>query len=122
MDEYEKYAFDLRGYLVVRNALGASWSPAAAPRAGGVLMIPIPGAGVLRRVEGVLDAQRVPGIDAVELWLREGQEVVPLPEGASYLGFVFATGDDPAAVEAALRAAHACLRIVIAPRWELRRA
>jgi hypothetical protein len=40
---------------------------------------------------------------------------VPLPEGASYLGFIFAHGETPADVERALRQAHACLRFVIDP-------
>jgi hypothetical protein len=38
-----------------------------------------------------------------------------LPEGASYLGFVFAHGDTPDQVEAALRASHAELRFEWAP-------
>ena len=44
-----------------------------------------------------------------------GHEVIPLPEGASYLGFAFARGDSPAAVEVALRAAHALLDFEITP-------
>ena len=39
--------------------------------------------------------------------------LVPLPEGDSYLGFIFARGETPDEVEAALRAAHACLRFEI---------
>jgi len=105
--------------LVVANALGDPPPPTAEPRGAGVLMIPIARGGVLRRVEGVLAAERVPGIESVELWLREGSELVPLPEGASYLGFIFATGGTPQAAEAALREAHACLRVVVAPRWEI---
>jgi hypothetical protein len=38
---------------------------------------------------------------------------VPLPEGDRYLGFVFARGDTPAAVETSLRAAHAALHVEI---------
>jgi hypothetical protein len=81
-------------------------------------MIPIPRAGVLRRVEGLLEAQQVPGITAIDIQIREGHELVPLPEGASYLGFIFARGDTPAQAEAALRQAHACLNIVVAPLWK----
>jgi len=82
-------------------------------------MIPIPEAGVLRRIEGVLEAQRVPGVETLELWVREGHELVPLPEGASYLGFVFATGEGSRQVHQALRQAHACLNIVTAPKWDI---
>ncbi len=91
----------------------------ALQKAAGVLMIPIPRAGVLRRIEGVLEAQRVPGIEALELWVREGHELVPLPEGSSYLGFVFATGRNSRQVERSLRRAHACLNIVTAPKWDI---
>lgn len=101
--------------LVLRHALG--WPLDLNPRGGaaGVLMIPIPGAGTLRRVEGVLAAQQIPGIDDLIISVREGYELVPLPEGGTYLGFIFAHADTPCAVESALRAAHACLNIVIAP-------
>ena len=78
-------------------------------------MLPTPRAGILRRVEGVLEASRVPGVESVEISVREGYELVPLPEGESYLGFVFARAATPREVEAALRAAHACLRVVTAP-------
>lgn len=89
-------------------------------KAGGVLMIPIPEAGILRRVEGISAAQRVPLIDEVVISLRDGGELRPLPEGDAYLGFIFAHGDNPARVEAALRAAHACLKIVVGPLWKIR--
>lgn len=102
--------------LVLRQALG--WPLDLIPRGGaaGVLMIPTPGAGILRRVEGVLAAQQVPGVDDLIISVREGYELVPLPEGGSYLGFVFAHADTPAEVECALRGAHDCLDIVIAPK------
>jgi hypothetical protein len=78
-------------------------------------MLPVPGAGILRRVEGVLAARQVPYVEDVELTIREGYELVPLPEGASYLGFVFARAPTAAMAEQALRRAHACLRVVTAP-------
>jgi hypothetical protein len=101
--------------LVLRHALG--WPLDLNPRDGaaGVLMIPTPGTGTLRRVEGVLAAQQVPGIDDLMISVREGYELVPLPEGGTYLGFMFAHADKPEEVESALREAHACLNIVIAP-------
>ena len=39
--------------------------------------------------------------------------LVPLPEGRSYLGFIFATSDAPASVEEALRCAHDSLEFSI---------
>ena len=104
--------------LVLAHALGLPVTTQSTTAAAGVLMIPIPQAGLLRRVEGVLAAGRVPYIDEVIIDVREGNELVPLPEGGSYLGFIFAQAPTPAAAEAALRAAHACLRIIIAPLWK----
>jgi hypothetical protein len=49
----------------------------------------------------------VPGIFAVEITAKQGQELVPLPEGNSYLGFLFARGETPEEAEQALRRAHA---------------
>ncbi|MEX2659593.1 MAG: ATP-grasp domain-containing protein [Acidimicrobiales bacterium] len=83
--------------------------------AAGVLMVPIPGSGVLRRVGGVDAARAVPGVAGVEITVLVGRPVQALPEGDRYLGFVFARGGEPADVEASLRAAHAVLDIVIDP-------
>ena len=80
-------------------------------------MLPIGEAGVLRRVEGVMQAVNVPYIDDVEITLREGYRVFPLPEGASYLGFVFSSGPDADRVELALREANRLIKPVIAPFW-----
>lgn len=105
--------------IVLARAIGRSLPLEAEEGAAGVLMIPIPQAGVLRRVEGVLAAQKVPFVEEVEISVREGYELVPLPEGASYLGFIFARAPAPEQAEQALRTAHACLRIVTAPVWKV---
>jgi biotin carboxylase len=101
--------------LVLRHALGWPLDLKSPSGAAGVLMIPTPGAGTLRRVEGVLAARQVPGIDDLMIAVREGYELTPLPEGGTYLGFMFAHADTPAEVEDALRTAHAHLNVVIAP-------
>ncbi len=88
--------------------------------AGGVMMIHIPRAGILRGVEGVEAARAVPGIEEVQITARLNYPITPLPEGESYLGFIFARGERPDEVEAALRQAHACLRFRIdeeIPLW-----
>lgn len=105
--------------LVIANAFGERSVLPKLTGAAGVLMLPTPAAGVLRRVEGALAAQQVPGIRELVLSVREGHRLVPLPEGASYLGFLFATGATAVEVEAALREAHASLKIVIAPLFEI---
>jgi biotin carboxylase len=85
----------------------------------GVLMIPTPAAGILRRVEGVLAAERIAFIEEVTILVRPGYQLIPWPEGSSYFGFIFARAPTAAQAEAALRQAHACLNIVVAPVWNL---
>ncbi len=60
----------------------------------------------------------MPWIEDVVIDAREGYELVSLPEGSSYLGFIFARAPDAAQAEAALRKAHACLNVVVAPCWK----
>ena len=81
--------------------------------AAGVMMLPIPRRGVLRAVDGQEAARAVPGIVDLAITIVLGQEVVPLPEGVQYLGFLFARGDTPEEVEAALRKAHQFLSFTI---------
>ena len=101
--------------LILRHALGEDVSRARlADAASGVMMIPIPKGGIYERVEGVERARAVAGIDDVMITATEGQRLIPLPEGASYLGFLFARAESPDAVEAALRLAHSQLRFHIA--------
>jgi len=96
--------------IILRHALG--WpidSLARERRPAGVMMIPIPRAGRLQAVHGTEAAGAVPGIEDVTITAHAGQDLVPLPEGWQYLGFIFARADTPGAVEAALRDAHARL-------------
>jgi len=102
--------------LVLRHALGMPPPPPRENVASGVMMLPVPGRGVLQEVHGVDEALRVPLVDDVVATAHLREEVVPLPEGASYFGFAFARGETPAAVEAALREASAKVRAVVAPR------
>lgn len=100
--------------LLLRHALGddvTGWT--REPDASGVMMIPIPRAGILRSVEGIDDTRAIPGVDDVRVTAKMGQRLVPLPEGASYLGFIFAHAAAPDAAEQALREAHAALRFAI---------
>jgi biotin carboxylase len=101
--------------LILRHALGLEVeSLERETKAAGVMMIPIPRAGRLTRFDGGNAARAVPGVEEVVQSVPTGQEVVPLPEGSRYLGFIFARGNDPGSVETALREAHRRLEIVIA--------
>ena len=81
--------------------------------AAGVMMIPIPGAGTLEKIEGVEAARAEPGVEDVLITAHRGQLLVPLPEGSRYLGFIFARGETPELVEASLRRAHARLDVAL---------
>jgi hypothetical protein len=107
--------------IILRHAVGRDIpSTQRNGQAVGVMMIPIPGEGVLRAVGGTEQASQVPGITGIEITAPLNQPILPLPEGASYLGFIFAKGKEPADVECALRQAHARLEIRIAPMLKLR--
>lgn len=100
--------------LILRCALGLPIRDVAATHvASGVMMLPIPHAGVLIGVGGREAAGAVAGIKGLEITIPPGRWVDPLPEGDRYLGFLFARGDTPAYVESALREAHAMLDIQI---------
>ena len=76
----------------------------------GVMMVPIGRGGVLQRVTGVEGALAVPGITRCTITAKLGYRLVPLPEGASYLGFLFARAACKEDVDRALRMAHARLK------------
>src|SRR5437764_6860033 len=101
--------------VVIRHALGMDLPALARERrASGVMMIPVPGAGVLREVRGVDAARAVPQVEEGVITAHPGQELVPWPEGARYPGFIFALGATTEAVGVALRAAHGRLQFVLA--------
>jgi biotin carboxylase len=101
--------------MILVHALGGDVRLASPDReASGVMMIPIPKGGIYQSVDGVGKARAVRGIDDVVITAAEGQNLIPLPEGASYLGFIFARGESPAEVEDALRRSHAELQFHIA--------
>ena len=102
--------------IIIRHALGMELPTLERERrASGVMMIPVPGAGVLRDVRGVGAAQAVPLVEEVVITMHPGQPLVPWPEGSRYPGFIFARGGTSEAVEAALRAAHARLEFLTEP-------
>jgi biotin carboxylase len=102
--------------LVMMHALGRDIANLKRERrAAGVMMLPIPRSGRLVEVRGLAEARALPKIEEITLTATLGQPVEALPEGSSYLGFVFARAGTPAEAEAALRAAHARLDIRIEP-------
>ena len=102
--------------LIIRHALEEDLEmPKRQSQAAGVMMIPTARAGRFIEVRGLDEAKAVSGIEDVTISAHLGQQLVPLPEGSRYLGFIFARADSPQAVEAALRESHSKLEIVIEP-------
>ena len=87
----------------------------ASARASGVMMMPIPRSGILRAVHGVEAARRVARISEVLVSVALGQTIRTLPEGSTYLGFIFARGETAEEVEQALRDSFAALRFEVSP-------
>jgi len=100
--------------LILRDALSLPIPQGDRVRpAAGVMMIPIPKTGRLEEVAGVAEARHVAGIEDVVISAHPGDRVSPPPEGWRYLGFLFSRAPTPEEAEAALRRAHALLRIRI---------
>jgi biotin carboxylase len=106
--------------LLLLHALGRAPALPRERAASGVLMLPIRRGGVLREVRGLDRARAVPGITDVVVTAHADEELVPLPEGASYLGFAFARGETPAEVESSLRLAGSLLEPVVDPKLPTR--
>ncbi|MBZ5672893.1 MAG: ATP-grasp domain-containing protein [Acidobacteriia bacterium] len=102
--------------LLLRHALGEDVSAARlAPGSHGVMMIPIPHSGVYRGVSGVEDARTVKGIEDIVITAKEGQEMLALPEGSTYLGFLFSRGESVDLVLNGLREVHQRLKFGLSP-------
>ena len=82
--------------LILRHALRMPLPPLTGKgRAAGVMMLPIPYAGRLHEVRGQREAKAVSGIEELTITAEPGDELVPLPEGTRYLGFLLARGETP---------------------------
>ena len=100
--------------LILRHATGEDvtlWE--REELASGVMMIPVPASGILERIYGVEDAQRVRCVTDIEITARLHDKIHAWPEGSSYLGFIFAKAESANDVEDALRSAHSRLQFRI---------
>ena len=105
--------------VIMSNALGRAAPIADQGQSAGVMMIPVPGSGVLRRIEGLTRARAVDGVESVLIDVNPGHLFIPWPEGSSYPGFIFAKASHTAQVERALRDAHAELEFVLAAHFPI---
>ncbi len=111
-------AFNLEK-LIISLATANPVDMVMAEDARGVMMIPIPQAGILKRVEGLSTARKVEHIEKVDIIAREGHELIPLPEGNQYPGYIFAQAPTPTEVINALRTAHTHLNFIVAPVFKI---
>ena len=95
--------------IILRHAMNKPIEVNREAKASGVMMIPIPKAGTLERIDGTLEAQAVNGITNISISMTIGEKLIPLPDGNKYLGFIFAKANQPKDVETALRSAHSKL-------------
>jgi len=103
--------------LLMRHALELPGTDS--PReslASGAMMIPVPKSGVLESVIGEDEARAVPGITDLLITARLHDYIAAWPEGSSYLGFLFARGNNAEEVDRAIRKAHEKLAFTITPR------
>ena len=103
--------------LILRQVVAEPLPIASEGGAAGVMMIPIPRRGIYHGIKGLAAALSVPTVTGVTLTVEPGQIIAPPPDGASYLGFIFARAVSPADAEAALRSAHRRLHFDIRPEY-----
>jgi len=100
--------------LIIRHALQMPLPPLVRQeQAAGVMMLPIPYSGRLREVRGQAEARAVHGVVELTITAEPEEELIPLPEGTRYLGFLLARGKTPEDVERSLRDAHQRLTVVM---------
>ena len=102
---------------ILRRVIAQPLTVAGGGGAAGVMMIPIPRRGIFDGLDGLDEARSVRGVTGVTIAAEPGQIVAPPPDGASYLGFIYARAASPVEAEAALRIAHCCLRFNIRPEY-----
>ncbi|MER3395315.1 MAG: hypothetical protein C4318_01920 [Acidimicrobiia bacterium] len=99
--------------VVLRRALGDLRATRPVLTYSGVAMLYPDIPGRIEKVEGISDAKAVPNVWAVDITVRRGTRVEPLPRGNRYLGFIFARAENRQACISALREAESSLRFVI---------
>lgn len=100
--------------VVLRHALGQDSLPnEEAIGSSGVMMIPKTESGILLEFSGVREAEKIAGIEEIIITASKGMRMEPLPEGAGYLGFIFARASSRESVVAALRSANEKIEWVV---------
>ena len=99
--------------VLLRHALSEPMPDAVAHSATAVMMIPIPKRGIYQGVRNLEAARSIPYISDIQIAVEPGALLLPAPEGASYLGFIFSQAESSQAAEQALRSAQRLLAFEI---------
>ena len=100
--------------LILRSALGRNVEKTQLiDKAKGVMMMPTEKRGILREIHGIKAALAVKGITDVQITIKPGEMLEPLPKGDRYLGFLFAEGKDQDTVKIALQEAWLKIKVVL---------
>lgn len=105
--------------LAISLAIGQDVDVNMPEKARAVMMIPVNQKGLLKRVEGLLEAKKVKSIDSVDIIINQGHELIPLPEGNQYLGYIFASAETSKQAVNAIREAYDKLTFVTAPIFKI---
>lgn len=99
--------------LILRSVLGRNIGKTnLSGTVKGVMMMPIKNKGILREFRGIEAALAVKGITDLQITIKNGGTLEPLPEGGRYLGFIFAEGKDQKTVLKNLKNAWAKIEVV----------
>jgi hypothetical protein len=97
--------------MILRHALSEPVDQyRLASEAAAVMMMPVPEAGVFKKVSGLEIARGMPFVEDIIVTAKRDQRFIPWPEGSSYPGFIFSRGGTAADVVTSLRNAHAALQ------------
>jgi biotin carboxylase len=100
--------------VILRHAIGETIHHIyREEKSAGVMMIPVPKAGILKEVRGLEEIRSISGIENVVISIGLDQTVTPPPIGSKYLGFIFADGKLPGEVEQTIREVYNQLEIEI---------
>jgi biotin carboxylase len=99
--------------LILRSSLGRNIEKSnLSDTAKGVMMMPIKNSGKLKEMRGVEEAISVDGITDLQITIKPGEMLDPLPKGDRYLGFLFAEGKNQEMVIKDLKNAWSKIEVV----------
>ena len=77
------------------------------------MMMPTEKLGMLKELRGVEDALNVKGVTDLQITVKPGEKLEPLPKGDRYLGFIFAEDKSQEFVIKALKNAWSKIEVVL---------